>query len=203
MMDYSALAKKFGAIEQQAAPQTPNWVQGLSPKDQAELNMKLYEEGRKRIADLNSEISKSGPVMDDLNKFGQLNRQSRTGGVWENVLPNWRLLHGDDENQMNAIQSRLGPAQRPEGSGASSDTDVRLFMGGLPSITQKGPVNKSIREDFERKYKYAVEKRNAMQQYLNKYGNLNGFDDSWKPKENKKPAGKSKMTSPKFLGFEE
>lgn len=202
-MDYNALAKQFGAIDQADTPQVPNWAANLSPKDQADLNMKLYEEGRKRLSELNKEISKTAPVMDDLNEFGRLNRQSRTGGIMENILPNWRLLHGEDENQMMAIQSRLGPAQRPEGSGASSDTDVRLFMGGLPSITQTGPVNRQIREDFERKYKYAVEKRNAMQQYLNKFGNLNGFDEAWDAKAKQKPARKSKMTSPKFLGFEE
>jgi hypothetical protein len=207
-MDYSALAKKFGAIEQQSATevqQTPSWAQSLSPKDQAELNMKLYQEGRKRLAELDSDINKSKPVMDDLNKFGELNRNSRTGGVWEQIMPGAPMLHGADENQMMAIQSRLGPAQRPTGSGSSSDTDVRLFLGGLPSIAQTGPVNKSIREDFQRKFDYAIKKRNAMQQHLNKYGNLNSFDEAWNTSTAPKysPSSKSKMSTPKFLGFEE
>jgi len=207
-MDYSALAKKFGAIEQQSTPeeqQTPSWAQALSPKDKAELNMKLYQEGRKRLADLDSDINKSKPVMDDLNRFGELNRNSRTGGLWEQILPSSPMLHGADENQMMATQSRLGPAQRPTGSGSSSDTDVRLFLGGLPSISQTGPVNKSIREDFQRKFDYAIKKRNAMQQHLNNYGNLNSFDEEWNastaPKSSQ--SGKSRMTSPKFLGFED
>jgi hypothetical protein len=44
-----------------------------------------------------------------------------------------------------------------------------------------------------------------MEDYLNKNGSLTGFDDYWassnKPKQ--APKAKSKMTSPKFLGFEE
>jgi hypothetical protein len=207
-MDYSALAKKFGAIERPSstnAQQTPDWAQSLSPKDQAELNMKLYQEGRKRLSDLDTEINKAQPVLDDLSKFGELNRNSRTGGVLEQILPSSPLLHGADENQMMAIQSRIAPAQRPTGSGSSSDTDVRLFLGGLPSIAQTGPVNKNIREDFQRKFDYAINKRNAMQQHLNKYGNLNSFDEAWNASIAPKsaPSGKSKMATPKFLGFED
>lgn len=202
-MDYAALAKQYGAIEQQPAkPAQPDWVSGLSEKDQAELNMKLYQEGRKRLAELHGQIAQSQQTLDDLNEFGELNRRSRTGGFIDNILPGTPMLHGEDENRMQAIQSRLGPAQRPVGSGASSDTDVKLFLGGIPSITQKGNVNKGIREDFQRKFDYAVQKRNAMQQYLNKHGNLNGFDEQWEQRNAKFKKPKPAAGGVKFLGFE-
>jgi hypothetical protein len=180
-MDYAKLAAQFGAIQPQQQPQQtmPNWAGGLSPKDSAELNMKLYQEGRKRLAELDAEVSKGSGMMADLDRFGYLNRRSATGGVWENVLPSVNFLHGADENEMNAIQSRLGPGQRIEGSGASSDRDVSLFMSGIPNIQQTGPVNAAIRRQFEKKYKEAIDKRNAMRQHLNQHGNLNDFDAAW------------------------
>jgi hypothetical protein len=182
-MDYAKLAAQFGAIQPQQQPQSmPNWAGGLSPKDRAELNMKLYQEGRKRLAELDAEVAKQTSMMSDLERFGQLNRSNATGGIWDNVLPGVPMLHGEDENEMTAIQSRLGPSQRIEGSGASSDRDVSLFMSGIPSIQRTGPVNAAIRQQFESKYKQAIDKRNAMNQHLNQYGNLNDFDAAWTKK---------------------
>lgn len=179
-MDYAALAKQFGAVQQpQAAPSQPDWMGGLSPKDQAELNMKMHAESRKRIADLDEEITKGAAILGDLNRFGELNRKSRTGGVWDNVLPSVPILHGEDENEMYKIQARLGPSQRAVGSGASSDRDVSLFLSGLPSTTDKGNVNRDVRMSFEKKYKLAVSKKKAMEDYLNQHGNLMGFDTAW------------------------
>lgn len=197
-MDYAALAKQFGAVGSSAGQSQPsggNWMGGLSPKDQAELKMKMYEEGRKRVSELNGQISQAQPVLSDLNEFGRLNRQTATGSAWDNFMPGNPVLHGEDVNRMQAIQSRLGPAQRPTGSGSSSDTDVRLFMGGLPSVRQEGDVNKGIREDFQRKYDYAVRKRNAMLEYLNKNGNLNDFDTQWADSQAPKAAPATNQNS--------
>ena len=88
---------------------------------------------------------------------------------------------------MSSIQSRLAPAQRVEGSGASSDRDVSMFLRGLPSIENYGNTNKGIREDFERKYNLAIEKANAMKSYLDAKGNLADFDSQW-AQRNKQPA---------------
>lgn len=201
-MDYAALAKQYGAVGSSNAPAQPSggdWMGDLSPKDQAELKMKVYMEGRKRIDELNSQLSQTQPVLNDLEEFGNLNRKEATGSAWDNFLPGTPILHGAEHNRMQAIQSRLGPAQRPVGSGASSDTDVKLFMGGLPSVQQGGDVNKGIREDYQRKVDYAVRKRNAMIEHLNKYGNLNEFDTRWT--DSMKPAAPAQVTHPKYPGF--
>jgi hypothetical protein len=80
---------------------------------------------------------------------------------------------------MAAIQSRLGPKQRDAGSGSSSDTDVKLFLRGLPSTENNGNTNKGIREDFAANYNRALEKANAMKAHLDQYGNLSDFDSQW------------------------
>lgn len=200
-MDYAALAKQLGGMEATAPqPAQSNWMDGLSPKDRADLQVKQYEEGRKRIAELDAEIAKGESIMGDLNRFGELNRQSRTGGFWDNVLPSVPLLHGADENEMYAIQARLGPSQRAPGSGASSDRDVSLFLSGLPRVENTGPVNKNIREEFRRKYDSAVSKKQAMQDYLERNGNLNGFDTEWAQRKTAKQP-QAQASSPKSKSF--
>lgn len=185
-MDYDALAKKYGGVSQPAT-QNPNWMGGLSPKDQAEMTMKMHQEARKRIAELDEDISKGSAVLNDLQRFGELNRNSRTGGIWENILPGTPFLHGSDENEMYSIQARLGPSQRTVGSGASSDRDVALFLSGLPRIENTGDVNKNIRTEFEKRYNKAVAKKSAMEKYLNANGNLMGFDEAWNKQNQTKP----------------
>lgn len=194
-MDYAALAKQFGAVGSSAA-QPADWMGGLSQKDQAELKMKMYQDGLKRISDLNAKLEVAGKNLSDMQEFGRLNRETATGSFLEQVIPDdWKFLHGDNINEMNAIQSRLAPSQREPGSGSTTDADIRLFLRALPSTTNKGNVNKGIREDYERNLKFGTRKRDAMQQYLNQHGSLNNFDQYWdsinKPaaKPTKAPAG--------------
>lgn len=151
----------------------------LSPKDQAELKMKMQSEGRKRLADLDTSLAEAQPTISGLRDFRALNKVEPTGDIWDNVAPNWPILRGDDSNRMIAIQSRLGPGQRITGSGASSDRDVSLFMGGLPRIEQTEAVNTGIINEFEGRYKTATDKRAAMQTHLDKYGHMGGFDAEW------------------------
>jgi hypothetical protein len=178
-MDYSAIAKKYGGVQVMQPKVAPDWMEGLSPKDQAELKMSNYKQDRKRIDDLSAAIDSAAPTLNDLERFGHLNREASTGGFWNNVLPNVSLLHGSEHDEMRSIQNRLGPSQRVPGSGASSDRDVSLFLSGVPSTTQEGPVNKNIRQNFINNYNYAVEKKNAMEAYLRQNGSLMGFDETW------------------------
>lgn len=181
-MDLDALAKQFGgsvAAPQTTAPAAPAWSSNLSRQDQAKIQKDMYEEGRKRLAELQGRIADSGPVIDDLNEFGRLNRENSTGSLWQQLTPDTPALRSGPSMEMSAIQSRLAPAQRTPGSGASSDRDVALFLRGVPSLSNDGNTNKGIREDFERKYQSAIEKATAMEQYLQQKGNLMDFDSYW------------------------
>lgn len=192
-MDYDALAKQFGGAAssqpQQPQQQGPAWTSDLSRKDQAEIKMKMYQEGRKRLADLQSNIADAGPTMDDLNEFGRLNRENSTGSLWQQITPDKSLFRSGPSMEMAAIQSRLAPAQRQAGSGASSDRDVSMYLRGLPSLENEGPTNMGIREDYERKYKAALEKANAMQTHLDQAGNLTEFDSQWAQRKSGMGAG--------------
>lgn len=193
-MDYAALAQQFGGSlvpsgGGQAPAQTAPWMARLSPEHQAKIQREMYEEGRKRLAELQGSISDAGPIMDDLNEFGRLNRENSTGSLWQQITPDKSIFRTGPSMEMAAIQSRLAPAQRQPGSGASSDRDVALFLRGLPSLENEGNTNKGIREDFERRYNAALEKANAMKQYLEQNGNLMGFDAEWAQRAQKPRAG--------------
>jgi hypothetical protein len=201
-MDYASLAKQFGGSvvqqpqqpQQHQQPATPDWMGGLSPKDQAELQMKMHSEGRKRIAELDESISNSSRTVDMLNRFGQLNRNSRTGDIHERLFPTFDAMRGDDEKEMIAIQNQLAPKMRETGSGASSDRDVSMFLSSLPGIDKPGNVNKNIRENFQGQYNNAVAKRTAMESYLHNNGTLVGFDDQWSKRG--KPAAAQSFSLP-------
>lgn len=181
-MDLDALAAQFGGSVAQPtpqAPQAPAWAANLSRQDQAKIQRDMYEEGRKRLTDLQLNIANAGSTLGDLNEFGRLNRDNSTGSLWQQLTPDKAVFRSGPSMEMAAIQSRLAPAQREEGSGASSDRDVSMFLRGLPSLENKGPTNRGIREDFERKYNSAIEKSAAMEAYLQQNGNLIGFDGVW------------------------
>ncbi len=179
--DIDALAAMYGGsiVQESQGDGYPPFMGELSQKGQVETKSKMYQDDRKRITDLDMDISSARQTMDDLNEFGRLNRESSTGSWWQQLTPDKDMFRNKESMEMSAIQSRLGPSQRAPGSGSSSDRDVSLFLRGIPSTDNNGPTNKGIREDFERKYKYAVSKRTAMQRYIDKYGHLNGFDDQW------------------------
>lgn len=192
-MDFDALAKQFGGSVAPSpaaptAPATPAWAAGLSRQDQAKIQKDMYEEGRKRLADLQLSVANSGSTMEDLNEFGRLNRENSTGSLWQQMTPDKSLFRSGPSMEMAAIQSRLAPAQREAGSGASSDRDVSMFLRGLPSLENDGNTNKAIREDFERKYQKAIAKATAMEQYLQQNGNLMDFDSQWAKQQMTRPA---------------
>lgn len=189
--------------EQYAQPvpqpqQSPAWASDLSRKDQAEIKMKMYTEGRKRLSDLQSAISDGGTTMGDLNEYLRINQKQGTGGLWNQITPDKQMFRSPESMQMSSIQSRMAPSQRPEGSGASSDRDVALFLKSLPSTENYGEVNEGIRADYERKYNSAIEKSNAMKAHLDENGNLSGFDGAWAQRKSPvAPVKPALQTAPK------
>lgn len=196
-MDLDALAAQFGgsAAESSTPKAGPAWAADLSRQDQGKIKKDMYEEGRKRLASLQSSIADSSSTMDDLNEFGRLNRENSTGSAWQQLTPDKPLFRSGPSMEMAAIQSRLAPAQRQSGSGASSDRDVAMFLRGLPSLENEGPTNQGIREDYERKYKIAIEKANAMQKHLDTYGNLTEFDSQWAQRKTRAPERNEKTSA--------
>ena len=175
---------------QAPAPEAPSGVrtpwQGLPPARADQMKQRSYEQAQKYLQDNAAIVSQGAEVLNQLEQFGALNQQSRTGQGYESLLP--QFLTGEDEQVMKSITADLAPKKRIAGSGTTSDRDIALYLQSLPSIEKKGEVNRKIRENYRQQYERANAKLQFMQSYFDQYGHLNGADAMWE-KEKKNMIG--------------
>lgn len=187
MATLDELAAQFGGSTQpfgmtQEAPEgvrTP-W-QGLPPARADQMRQRAFEQGQKYLQDNAAVVNQGASVLKDLESFGELNRKSRTGALYEGSLASFmpESLRGADEKVMQSITADLAPRKRVEGSGTTSDKDIALYLQSLPSIDKGGDVNQQIRENYRKQYERANAKLQFMQNYFDQYGHLNGADAIW------------------------
>lgn len=166
---------------QQAATEAPPGVrvpwQGLPPQKADEARLRAAEQARKKIEENAKVVQQGGNILQDMETFGALNRENRTGEWYTGIQPGF--TKGVAEQEMEAITSRLAPGQRIEGSGTTSDRDIAMFIKAVPSIDKKGSVNQAIRENFAQQYEKSKAKLQFLQDYYDQYGHLNGADTVW------------------------
>lgn len=169
--------------------------QGLPPARADIARQRAGENAQKYLQDNASIVNQGAEVLNQLEQFGELNRKSRTGALYEGSLSSFmpESLRGADEKVMQSITSDLAPKKRIAGSGTTSDKDIALYLQSLPSIEKGGDVNQQIRENYRKQYEKANAKLQFMQNYYDQYGHLNGADAIWQ-QQNKvvnqnKPAG--------------
>jgi hypothetical protein len=152
--------------------------QGLPPARADQMKQRAYEQGQKYLQDNASVVSKGAGVLQDLEKFGELNRNSRTGALYEGSFASFmpESFRGADEKVMKSITSELAPRKRVEGSGTTSDKDIALYLESLPNIANEGEVNRQIRENYRAQYERANKKLQFMQGFFDQYGHLNGAE---------------------------
>lgn len=175
------LSQFLYAQEQIAQSEAPPGVrvpwQGLPPAKADEARLRASEQARKKIEENAKVVQQGANVLQDMETFGALNRQERTGEWYTGIQPGF--TKGAPEQQMEAITSRLAPGQRIEGSGTTSDRDIAMFVKAVPSIDKKGSVNKAIRDNFAAQYEKSKAKLQFLQDYYDQYGHLNGADTIW------------------------
>ena len=189
MATLDELAAQFGGSTQpfgmtQEAPEGVRvpW-QGLPPRKADDARLRASEQARKKIEENAKVVQQGANVLQDMETFGALNRQARTGEWYTGIQPGF--LKGSAEQEMEAITSRLAPGQRIEGSGTTSDRDIAMFVKAVPSIDKKGDVNQSIRENFAKQYDRSRAKLQYLQDYYDQYGHLNGADTLWEKEKDK------------------
>jgi hypothetical protein len=187
MATLDELAAQFGGSSQpfDMPLEAPEGIrvpwQGLPPKKADEARLRASEQARKKIDENARVVQEGGKVLQDMETFGALNRESRTGEFYTGIQPSF--LQGSAEQKMEAITSRLAPGQRIEGSGTTSDKDIAMFVKAVPSINKKGDVNQSIRENFAKQYDRSKAKLQYLQDYYDQYGHLNGADTLWEKEQ--------------------
>jgi hypothetical protein len=164
------------AMEAPEGVRTP-W-QGLPPARADIARQRSAEQAQKYLQDNASVVNQGAEVLNQLEQFGELNRKSRTGALYEGSLASFmpESLRGADEKVMQSITADLAPKKRIAGSGTTSDKDIALYLQSLPSIEKGGDVNQQIRESYRKQYEKANAKLQFMQNYFDQYGHLNGAD---------------------------
>lgn len=193
MATLDELAAQFGGSSQpmagiptEAPPGIRTPWQGLPPQKADEARIRASEQARKKLDTLANVVDQGAGVLADLERFGELNRKSRTGALYEGALSSFfpESLRGQDEQVMKSITSDLAPRKRIEGSGTTSDRDIALYLASLPSIDKKGNVNEQIRQGYRQQYERAKAKLGFLQNYYDQYGHLNGADVLWEKEKN-------------------
>jgi hypothetical protein len=200
MATLDELAAQFGGSSQpfDMPLEAPEGIrvpwQGLPPKKADEARLRASEQARKKIDENARVVQEGGKILQDMETFGALNRESKTGEFYTGIQPGF--LQGSDEQKMEAITSRLAPGQRIEGSGTTSDKDIAMFVKAVPSINKKGDVNQSIRENFAKQYNRSKAKLQYLQDYYDQYGHLNGADTLWEKEQQRYLAKPESTTQP-------
>lgn len=155
--------------------------QGLPPARADIARQRSAEQAQKYLQDNAAIVGQGAEVLNMLEDFGELNRKSRTGALYEGSLASFmpESLRGADEKVMQSITSDLAPKKRIVGSGTTTDKDIALYLKSLPSIENTGEVNQQIRENYRKQYEKANAKLQFMQGYFDQYGHLNGAEAIW------------------------
>ena len=193
MATLDELAAQFGGSSQpfgmtQEAPEgvrTP-W-QGLPPARADMARQRAFEQAQKYLQENAAVVNQGGEVLSELERFGELNRKSGTGALYEGTLSSFmpESLRGADEKVMQSITADLAPKKRIAGSGTTSDKDIALYLQSLPDISKGGDVNQKIREGYQKQFDRANKKLQFMQGYFDQYGHLNGADVMWQKNKSK------------------
>lgn len=164
----------------------------LSPQEQIQL--KEARDGAESARDFSRQA----------NIFADLNSKSGTGFV--NKIPfvsEMRAAIDPNIAQMDALTSRMAPAQRVPGSGTTSDRDLALYLKAVPNIDRPGPANAAIAKDMSA----TSVRRTARAAFLDRFAQKNGtligadkaFADFWADYSKKSPAsgaGKGAQAKP-------
>ena len=193
MATLDELAAQFGGSSQpfgmtQEAPEgvrTP-W-QGLPPARADMARQRAFEQAQKYLQENAAVVNQGGEVLSELERFGELNRKSGTGALYEGTLSSFmpESLRGADEKVMQSITADLAPKKRIAGSGTTSDKDIALYLQSLPDISKGGDVNQKIREGYQKQFDRVNTKLQFMQGYFDQYGHLNGADVMWQKDKSK------------------
>lgn len=163
-----------------------------------------YNAALKDIQKQRQAVQGFNTTMQNLDRFGQLNRDWGTGGLGQN-LPNWGWLDlsavsdygapyvqkGSDGktkvafgkipayNEMKTISAGMQIGSVPQGQGAVSNFERELFSKGVPSTRNVGNVNANIREHMKATYQRENDRLAFYETYLNSNGHLNGAEAAW------------------------
>lgn len=160
----------------------------------------------KTIGQARTAAQTASQVIPQLDAFDAANRRQGSGPVYGEVfgVPVGEALRGvadtlspggffnpawdgrramADRETMKSVSSYLTPRQRPEGSGATSDFEQRLYARGAPTIDKLGATNERISDYMRDQSLRAIRYRDFLQRYYGQNGHINGADEAFDRQE--------------------
>jgi hypothetical protein len=149
-------------------PNAP-WAKVANPKEREKLKATVAIKDNARLDELRDAVTRSRANLRDMQRFGELNRRTGTGGLNDKYNP---MTFNADKQEMEAIEARLTPQMRPAGSGATSDFEGKMYGRGIPQTTKSGKANREIRLTAEKALKLGEAELAFKEQFLQKNGYL-------------------------------
>ena len=149
-------------------PNAP-WAKVINPKEREKLKATVAIKDNAALNDLRDAVNRARANLRDMQRFGELNRRTPTGGLINQYSP---ITWSADKQEMEAIEARLTPQMRPAGSGATSDFEGKMYGRGIPQVTKVGNANREIRLTAERALKLGEAELAFKEQYLQEHGYL-------------------------------
>lgn len=153
-----------------------------------------YLSDYKRLSERREGLGKYASNLGQLDRFQQLNRNQRTGGIQHQDYQGWELANpanlpgiignavakfDPEVQEMSGIASGLQGQARPIGSGATSDFEQRLYRMGVPSPEKRGPVNDNIIR-YQKGVIAEERDRTAFdEEFMRRNGSLSGASEAW------------------------
>ena len=149
-------------------PNAP-WARVANPKEREKLKATVAIKDNARLNELRDAVTRARANLRDMQRFGELNQRTGTGGINEKYNP---VTFNADKQEMEAIEARLTPQMRPIGSGATSDFEGKMYGRGIPQVSKSGTANREIRLTAEKAMKLGEAELAFKEDYLQRYGYL-------------------------------
>lgn len=142
---------------------------------------KLSPQEHKLLTETQAQANAALDTLPDINRFQELNAQTRTGGLMGmGPFAAARNMFDPNVQQINEINARLTPAQRQPGSGTTSDRDLALFQQAVPGLNRDRTANTAILERGRQEAVRRQQRADFYAEFAAKNGTLNGAEQAFR-----------------------
>jgi len=158
----------------------PRALMGLSVQEQKQL-----ADARRAGAAMRTDLA-------DTERFARLQEERGTGGLMAlPFAPQIAAAFDPEVDEMNEISARLTPAQRPAGSGATSDFEQRLYGRSVPSPSRTEQGNTAVINRGRSRAGEAQLRSEFLDSYASRNGTLQGAEQAWNNAYDPPPVARS------------
>ena len=149
---------------------------GIPMRQKGPMMQADYTATNKYLEEQRVDVRTAKTATIDLQRFGFLNDQQDTGGLWDQIT---RFSFNEQKRAMNQIQDKLTPTMRQGLPGAASDRDVAMFANATVSVRNTREMNDAIIKGAMRLNQNKIDHYDFMVKYREVNKHLRGADYKW------------------------